>query len=186
MIIEKNRSNRELLIEFTGKILEDAYPELISSQNIRQCFENINKQGICQLNIDAILQDATVVKCDVTQDVVYDNLRRLTSGIRSSIFNSNKYLCRPNGDNLTITNNVSTRNRKIRLVIYDKERESNNRVQAGAFANKIRFEMNLTSMAQIRERLKITDNALSSVLNSTATPILDFLNKIIVGKNRMV
>ena len=47
----KKRSNRELLIEFTGKILEDAYPELISSTNIRQCFENINKLGICQLNI---------------------------------------------------------------------------------------------------------------------------------------
>lgn len=33
---------REVVIEFSGKILGKDYPKLISVETIRQCFENIN------------------------------------------------------------------------------------------------------------------------------------------------
>lgn len=194
LIISKSNLRNELIIEFTGKVLEERYPELINSGNIRQCLENINKLGICELKVDSILKDAIVTKCDVTCDVIYDDLQGLTSGIRCSIMNYNKYSCRQDSKNLTITKNVSSRNRKIRLVIYDKEKEmskSHNkdfcaRTGCDDFNGKIRFEMNLTSMAQIKEWLRIGDTTLVSVLNSSATPIVDFLNDIIAAKTEGV
>ena len=45
-IMIKNR-HKELMIEFTGKILGKRYAELISAQTIKQCFDNINALGIC-------------------------------------------------------------------------------------------------------------------------------------------
>jgi len=188
--IEKKNLKNELVIEFTGKILEERYPELISSNTIEQCLDKINELGICKLKVNSILEDATVLRCDVTCDVTYDDLRGLTAGIRVGLKNNLKFSCRRDDDNLIITNNVSTPNRKIRLVIYDKEKEMNLAKNAGYrtmrgcdnFKGKIRFELNLTSVAQIRKRLKIKDTALISVLNSSATPIIDFLNEIIVDR----
>ena len=71
LMIEKNKDRNELVIEFTGKILLDDYPQLISESTIHQCFENISKLGICKLDIDSIIKDSQVVKCDVTQDISY-------------------------------------------------------------------------------------------------------------------
>lgn len=192
--IEKKNLKNELIIEFTGKILEERYPELISSNTIERCLDKINELGICKLKVDSILEDACVLKCDVTCDVTYDDLRGLTAGIRVGLKNYLKYTCRLADDNLIITNNVSTPNRKIRLVIYDKEKEMNMAKNAGYramrecdnFKGKIRFELNLTSVAQIRKRLKIKDTTLVSVLNSSATPIIDFLNEVIVDRTKGV
>jgi hypothetical protein len=192
--IEKKNQNSELVIEFTGKILEEQYPELINSNTIKQCLTKINKLGVCELKVDSILEDAVVLKCDVTFDVNYDDLRDLTTGIRVALKNYHKYSCRLDGDNLTITNNVSTKNRKIRLVIYDKEKEMGMARNADYctmtgcdnFKGKIRFELNLNSVAQIKKRLKIKSTTLDSVLNSPATPIIDFLNEIIVDRTEGV
>ena len=130
----------------------------------------------------------------MTRDVVYNDLKGLTLSIRAGIKNYKRYSCRLDGDNLTITNNVSTNNRKIRLVIYDKAKEMRRSENASCRANtgfdvfngKIRFEMNLTSMAQIRQRLKVEDTTLMSVLNSSATPIIDFFNDILADKTEGV
>ena len=126
----------------------------------------------------------------MTCDVTYDDLRGLTAGICASLKSYIRYSCVPKGDNLIIKNNVSTPSRRIKLIIYDKEAEMRKaknvdyRAQTGCsdFKGIIRFEMNLTSMTQIRERLKLTDTTLMPVLNSSATPIIDFLNEIIVDK----
>lgn len=187
LMIEKNRDRNELVIEFTGKILLDDYPQLISELTI------INKLGICKLDIDSIIKGSQVVKCDVTQDISYKkNIKDLTSGIIDGIKNHKKYSYRQDGGNLTIKNNVSTKNRQVSLTIYDKEEEMS-RATNGAFMSSIkcperlsdsfkdkkRFEINLKSVKQIKERLHINDNRLLSILESSAQPILDFLNEII-------
>ena len=164
LYIEKNRERNELIIEFTGKILQNDYPSLINQETMRQCLYNINMLDICHLDVDHIMSDATVVKCDITQDVQYDNLQYLTTGISSSIKNHKKYTCRKDGNNITITNNVSTPNRKIRLTIYDKDNEmallknksfysSINNLNSirEYFSKKIRFELNLNSIYQIKK-----------------------------------
>ena len=77
LMIQKNREKQELIIEFTGKILLDKYPDLIGLDNIRLCLENINDLNICTLNIDEILCKSYITKCDVAIDVFYDQLGRL-------------------------------------------------------------------------------------------------------------
>ena len=172
LYIEADYFERELIIEFTGKLLKDDYPQLINKDTIYQCFQNINDMGLCNLDIEAIMKDGVVVKCDVCKDVDYPNCQELC--------------------NLEISKNVKTRGCKCRLTIYDKGREigiASNRAFLSSltdssemldyFKGKVRFELNLNSMQQIRKSLNLSDTAICSVLNSSATPIWDFVDKIV-------
>lgn len=67
-MIKIDYTKKEVVIEFSGKILGDRYPELISINNIGQCFRNIEKLGFCKFDMDLIMK-AEVVSCDVTKDI---------------------------------------------------------------------------------------------------------------------
>ena len=192
LFVEADYKDKELVIECTGKILKDDYPNLINKENIKQCLVNINQLNICTLDVVGILKDGEVVKCDVSQDVECSDCKALTKSLRASVRNFNKYLARNIGGNFVIEKNVSTKNLKRRLTIYDKGAEmmlATNRdflssvEDSGAmfdyFANKARFELNLNSKEQIRQSLGIMDTSIQSVLGSTSTPIWDFLNKVL-------
>ena len=193
LYVEADYRERELVLEFTGKILKDDYPDLINKDNIHICLKNINDLGLCTLNIDGILQDGEVVKADICQDVICLDCKALTDSIRASITNYKKYLVRNVSDNIIIEKNVQTNSYKRRLTIYDKEKElhkANNRnylsslsypeVLLDYFKNRLRFELNLKCKEQLRQSLKISDTNINSVLNCTATPIFDFLDNVLV------
>ena len=55
-------------LEFTSSILRESMKELINTETIRRCFENINKLNVVALEIDYILEHAVVCKADVTMD----------------------------------------------------------------------------------------------------------------------
>lgn len=187
--IKIDYENHESTIEFTGKILGSDYPKLISWETIRQCFENINQIGICQIDIDAMMY-SKVVTCDVTQDIIWDDTYKLAKYIKGHLINYQKYKCHLNKNgNLTIESNVITRKFKKRLIIYDKEKEmsrvgnkdfSDEYGLNGKFDNVCRFELNLNSVKQIKETLRIRDNDLNSVLRSDATPILSFIEETVI------
>ena len=192
LYIEADYKDKELVIECTGKILKDDYPNLINKENIKQCLVNINQLNICTLDVMGILKDGEVVKCDVSQDVECSDCKTLTKSLRASVRNFNKYLARNIGGNFVIEKNVSTKNLKRRLTIYDKWAEmmlatnrdflssvENSGAMLDYFANKARFELNLNSKEQIRQSLGIMDTSIQSVLGSTSTPIWDFLNKVL-------
>lgn len=177
----------EFVLEFTGKVLGADYPKLISSDTIKQCFENINNLGICKINIEAMM-NSQVVTCDVTKDIECHDISRLSAYIRGHIKNYQQFNCKERCGNVTIERNVLTRKFKKRMIIYDKGREmssAENRkfVQEygleGMFDNVCRLEMNLNSKHQIRESLGITDNTLSSVLESDANPIASFITEAV-------
>ena len=179
---------KELVIEFTGRILGKDYPKLISIQTIGQCFTAINDLGFCRLDIESLM-DADVVKCDVTKDISVDNVPQLTAFLRNHNNNYQKVLCRKmNNSNLTIEKNVTTKKLKKRMVVYDKEKEMNKSCNRqfvedngleGAFDGQCRFELNLNSKEQIRSSLGITNTKLKSVLAADANPILDFLDDVV-------
>lgn len=192
LYIEVDEADKELVIEFTGKILRDQYPELITQNNIRVCLENINALGLCLLDIDAIIRDSIVVKVDVTADIPCNNCKDLVSSLHAGISNYQKYISRRIKDNCVIDKNVQTKNRKLRLSVYDKAKEMQlvgNEAFLGTlnapdtliqyFQGKIRFELNLNSKEQIRKNLKIPNTQLIEVLNSTANPIMTFIDKAI-------
>ena len=190
--IRANYQEKELTIEFTSKILKDDCIQLINKNNIQQCLTNINQFGICTLNVEGIIADGDVVKCDVSKDVDCQDCKSLTKQLRSGVTNFQKYLPRIIGGNFVIEKNVTTKGLKKRLTIYDKGSEillATNREflasvkDKGAildyFTGKVRFELNLNSKEQIRQSLGILDTSIQSVLGSTSTPIWDFLNKVL-------
>lgn len=195
LYIEKDLMDDELVIEFTGKILGARYTELINQTNIRQCLDNINALGLCSLNTDAILKEGEVVKADVTIDAEYPDLPSLTTEIQSCVKNNERYNAYKEGDNFIVEKKVKTKNRKLRLTIYDKEKEMNlsenkrwlySFGHAAAdrmmnyFKGKVRFEMNLNSIKAIKDSLQLRDNSLTSVMSSDYNPIMPFLDKVLL------
>ena len=189
LMIKVDYQNREVVIEFSGKVLGRDYPELISIRTIGKCFENINTLGFCSLDVEAMM-DADVVKCDVTKDVKIQNVSGLTQYVRNHISNYQQYLCRKrrNG-NLNIEKNVDSSKTHKKMTIYDKEKEMHRAkneafVEADglerAFDGMCRFEMNLDSQEQIRKALHVHNTKLLTVLSADANPIADFLDKVVV------
>ena len=193
LYVEVDYLEQELVLEFTGKILKDDYPQLINKDTIRQCLFHINQLGFCILDIDGILSYGDVVKADVCCDVDYPDTQELSHLVRSSIGNYKKYLAREVGGNLIIEKNVTTKSCQQRLTIYSKEQEllrSSNRKFVeivedcdnllDSFKGKTRLELNLNSKEQLRRALHISDTSIWSVLNSDANPIWEMLDKTLV------
>lgn len=189
LIVKLDYLANEAIMEFTGKILKSGYRNLISIQTIRQCFDNINALGFCCVDIDGIMLDAQVVKCDVTKDVEGLNMKQVTTYIKSHITSYQAYQCRKlrNG-NLIIEKNVTSKKTMKRTTIYDKGKEmarANNVRFAqecdltDSFDGVCRFEMNLISKEQIRNALMVEDTGLMSVLSSSANPIYDFMAEVL-------
>lgn len=194
LLIMVDLTHGELVIEFTGKILGDRYPELITKDNIIDCLTRINDMNICRLDVDSILNDSEVVKCDVTKDVEYPRINDMRQCIKQQIVNFDKWNLRKYLNGFSINNTVSTDVRKKRLVVYDKYKEfmmdvnkdfrkslNNPSIVAEYFMGKVRFESNLNSKLQVRKQLGITDNRLLSVLNSDENPLLALIKQIVVS-----
>lgn len=190
LYIEIDYLEKELVIEFSGKILGSDYKKLISTETIRQCFENINSLGVCSIDVEAILADAIVVKCDVTQDVYCVDIPAVSAFIKGNVRSYNQFSvkCLRNG-NLTIEKNVTTRQAKKRLTIYDKGKEMNKMenkrflekydVVEEDFREVCRLEMNLNSIAQIKSTLGIANTQLMTVLTANGNPIAEFIDDIV-------
>ena len=190
LYIEIDYLENELVIEFSGKILGSDYKKLISTETIRQCFENINSLEICTLDVEAILTDAIVVKCDVTKDVNCTDVPSVSAFVRDNVRRYRQFLVKsPRNKNLIIEKNVETKGLKKRLTIYDKGKEmhkmDNQRfmekyeISAEDFKDICRFEMNLNSIAQIKASLNITDTQLMTVLTADGNPIAEFMDEIV-------
>ncbi len=191
LYVEVDYKESEVVIDFTGKILLDKYPQLINRDTIRECLENINRLGFCRLDVDMIMEQGRACSIDVTQDVTYKDCKGLCDYLRNNLCNHRKYLAQTIGDNLVIRKNVKTRANQRTLTVYDKRREllraenrefidlcGGNRFIAN-FVNKVRFELRLNSMEAIRKDLNIKDNFLTSILNSDENPLWKFVDSII-------
>ena len=191
LTIQIDYNHDELAVEFSGKVLMENYCKLINSTTIGTCIDNINKLDICKLNKEAVISNSIVVKCDVTKDVKAD-IDSVSSMIRQNIANYSKWNTKPYYKGLVIENVVSTPRYKKRLAIYDKSKElargnsekfvrslSNAQYVSDYFKDKVRFELNLNTMYQIRQFLNIPDNRLQSVLNSQANPILTVVDEAV-------
>ena len=188
LMVKIDFMQNETVVEFSGKILGHDYPKLISIDNIRDCFHNIEALGFCTFDMDLIM-GSTVVSCDVTKDVRCADIKQLKSYIRSHISNYDKYVCRAlrNG-NIILEKNVTTKRIKKRMTIYDKEAEMQKTDNISfmkdngltdEFRGVCRFEINLNTKEQIRNALHIGDTDLASVLTSTANPIKEFIEEAV-------
>jgi RNase P/RNase MRP subunit POP5 len=149
--------------------------------------------GICRLDTEAILAHGEVYKCDVTKDISSTQMQEIISQMKQSLTNYDKWTCaKYQGNGLVIYNTVKTDKCKKRLSIYDKHKElnkacnreflntiSNREKLLAYYQDKIRFELNIDTKAQIRLLLGVMDNRLHSVLSSNANPILTVFDEAI-------
>ena len=118
--IRKDFIHSECVIEFTGKILSDRYPELINRDNIRYCIEQIKALGICEIDTERLLQTAKVAKCDVTKDVASTEIKEIISQTKQNLTNYNKWEVEKYPNGICLRNKVTTDRYKKRIIIYDK------------------------------------------------------------------
>lgn len=190
--IRKDFMKNECVIEFTGKILLDRYPELINRDNIRYCIEQINSLGICEIDTNILLQTANVAKCDVTKDVTSTEIKEIISHAKQNLSNYDKWEVEKYPNGICLRNKVTTDRFKKRIVIYNKGKElkqqpnvhflqslHQSQILLDYFKNKVRFELNVSTMVQVRKLLKVAGNSLNKVLASTASPILSVIDEAI-------
>lgn len=158
--------------------------------------------GICELDIDNIIKEGQICKCDVTRDIDFNlaELPSLLTDIEHSLNNNVRWKCvrYNNGggiNGVVIHNSATTRKHKSRLCIYSKSKEFE-KIENSPFlhslhdrqsfldyySNKLRFELNLISMSQIRHCLNIESVDVMSVLGASPdpNPIYQFLDKVLV------
>ncbi len=185
--IDVNFEKDELIIEFTGKILGEKYPELISLNTIRGCFQRINALGFCEIDTEKMMS-AEVMLCDVTKDVSIPDVPSLNKFIQGHIRNYQSYVCDWRQGNLIISKGVKNNRYQRRLTIYDKQKEMNmkqgqrymdNYGIEGKYDGICRFELNLVSQEAIRNALEISGTTLLEVLQAEHNPIEGFLNNVI-------
>lgn len=199
LYIEKDIEEQEAVFEFTGKILLDDYPMLISKDTFKKCLEHIEQMGICDIDIDCIINQGEVCKIDITKDIPLDDCPKISEYLRTHLTNNKKYLSISEAGNLIIKNNVKTKGRIRRLTLYDKQKEINKACNRDFlsvlndsdklldyFQGKVRFELNLSSKEAIRKCLNIPETTLSYVLESTANPILEFIENVIQDDGQVV
>lgn len=194
LLIMVNYTHNELVLEFTGKILLDKYIHLLNKETIKDALSQINRLNICTIDVDAILKDGNVVKCDVTKDIeLCYPIDYIARYVKANLTNYDKWEITPyKKEGVTIKNKLKTKRYKKHLSIYDKLselQEAGNKQFLNClkdkeqllsyFKGKVRFELNIDTMIQIREYLNISDNSLQAVLNATTNPILDMINETI-------
>ena len=202
LYIKDNIEKRKLTIEFTSKILLDEARNLINAATIYNCFLAISRMGICDLDFENIMRFGQICKCDVTKDIYFDltELPSLVTNIGHSLNNNLRWKCERycNGggvNGVVIHNSATTRRHKSRLCIYSKSKElektENKRFRRSLqdrksfldyYSNKLRFELNLISMSQIRRYLNIKSVDIMSVLEASpdSNPIYQFLDKVLI------
>ena len=178
----------EVVLEFTGKILQEDYYKLISKDTFYQCLVNINNLGLCTLDVAAICKDTEVVQCDVTKDIIGD-IDKIQTTIKTNISNYNRWIVKQYSNGIVIENIASTSRHKKRVVIYDKYKEllmANNRdlldvIDVEKFKDTIRFELNVKSKEQIRKLFNIDNNNINSVLYSSENPIFSVIDQALIN-----
>ena len=193
LLIMVDETDNELMLKFSGKILLDDYPRLISQETIMLCFEEINRTGLIKVDGKAILEDSEVTACDVTKDVYLPGFAKVRRNIKQSRSSNDRWCAKAwiNGG-LSLEKVVTTRECQQRLILYDKAKEL--RLKKNGmflqmlhdrdsleqyFTDKVRFEENIYTEEGIRDLLDVADTRLTTVLASKANPILTVFDEAV-------
>ena len=193
LFIAVSYPEKKLTIEFSSKILLEDYSKLISKYTIKKCLENINKLGICKIDVDSILKTGCFTNLHVTQDTNYELTDKVLNVLNDNVKNYRRfkwshYL----NQGITFTRDVISNDCKESITLYNKEKEIvssannrrflnslNNKTEIiGYFREKTRFEIRLSNQNKIKDYLDICDTKIETVLNSTSNPILKQFNKV--------
>ena len=177
LYIHANRQSKRMTIEFSSKLLLEDYPLLISEDTFPQALRNIERLGICKLNVEAIIEDCSFNKLHATKDVdmeltesILDTLNLCTGDYRR--YKWQRYM----NEGICFKKDVKTRDCQEELNIYNKEVEiltgknkpflkmvSNPTEILEYYQKKTRFELKMETKRKIRNKLKIHHTIMSCV-----------------------
>ena len=192
LFIGVSYTKQSMTIEFSSKILWDDYPKLITKDTFRQCLDNLNQLGICEIDAEAISKDCCFSIIHVTSDfpmeLTDDKLDTLSiSADDYKRYNWKHY----EKSGITFSKDVKSEDCKEEIKIYNKEKEmeieknkkflarleDTDTVKEYFKENNTRFEIILKG-DKIKKYLDIPNTHVDNVFNSKANPILLQFNKI--------
>jgi hypothetical protein len=188
-----NKKTDRATVEFTSKILGDRCVELISINNIQECFRRIHESGVCYIEVEKISAEAVVSRLDITIDMELPMTDAMKTILQMALIDSKKWESKiRKRDGIDIRKDVkSDSRRKERLSFYNKGREIKlsknkpflNSLSSGGrvtehFQNKTRVEYNLSSGSMVKEVLQIENLELMTVLACRLNPIARLCDRI--------
>lgn len=183
-------TSQSLTLEFSSKILLEDYPKLITRSTFKQCLENLNKLGVCTLDIDAICEDCYFAKVHITRDLEYELSDNVLDNLNLCVGNYRRYKWkRYRKEGIRYSKDVKSKDCTESIVIYDKEQELETNKDflsfldepdkvVNYFQRKSRFEMELSTPAKICKALNINTTHIDNVFSSQENPLLTQFNKI--------
>lgn len=190
LFIGINYNSQSLTLEFSSKVLLDDYPKLITRTTLRQCLENINKLGICRIDVNNIINDCYFDKIHITRDVDYYLTNDVFTSLNSCVGDYRRYKWEHyEGEGIRYTKDVKSNSCKESIVIYNKEKEivKNKNFLSKLndpdsiikyFKDKVRFEMELKNSKQICKSLNISSTHINYIFGTQVNPLLVQFNKI--------
>ena len=192
LYIAISKPQQTLTLEFSSKILGEDYPKLISKHTIRQCLENINKLGICLIDVEGILQTGCVTSADVTKDVHATLSDETLQALSIWVKNYRRYKWDYyDSEGIDFIRDVKSSKCKECIRIYRKEKEiikPKNKDFLSILPNKwevvkqfngvTRFEVKLETIGKVRSYLNLRDTYINEVLNAEANLILTMYDRV--------
>jgi hypothetical protein len=171
-------------IEFSAKILKEDYFDLININNIEKVIENVNGKGI---SFNENFVNGELHRIDVANLLKMDNSIDIYLSVLQSYKSNHKYDVKPyKYQGIQFVRDVTTNERKDRLICYDKYREIKrdkrltDYININDFYNHLKVESNLRHFLQMRKYFK-TDNKkikLIDALNSNIPVNFNFLKDV--------
>lgn len=171
-------------LEMSAKILKENYFSLININTIENALQNVNASGLVQLDIPSSVENAQVLRCDVTTDLHIQDIPKHLRSLAAYGMNK-KYECKVYPSSVVFNRNVTTPALREYQTFYckvtdmrKKDRELLKYVSIKDAKNVLRCESRYANFQQIRNAIEGTDLSLLSVLQSEAKPNLKIFNRI--------
>lgn len=185
----------KVIIKGSAKLLRDNYIEGINNNTLDQFIDTISKYSGITFDGDGV-NEMKVLSCDVTNQVHLNDLKSwneikliLHASCINPKFSIANYQRKGNKGIVITGKQASEKNRLICYPKYDEVTMSRNKdfilslsdpqKYLSSVKNVIRNELNITSKRSLTKRLKLIDNSLQSVLNSSEAPSYNFIKNII-------
>ena len=197
LYINANYSTMIMTIEFSSKLLLEAYPQLISVETFKSCLMNIEKLGICKLDEEKIVHDCLFSKLHITRDLPLNLTSKILDALNARTHNYRRYLWeRYENHAIKFSNDIISKKHKEELIIYNKGKEiiqgknslflntlDNKEEIVAYFSDKTRFEVKLESRRKIKDELKITEASYKAIFELEDNIVLRQFDKLFAKRS---
>lgn len=197
LYISANFQTKRMIIEFSSKLLLEAYPQLISIETFKECLMNIEKLGICKLDEEKIMDDCLFSKLHITRDIPLNLTPKILDTLNACTNNYRRYTWkRYENHAIRFTSDIISTKHKEEFIIYNKGKEITQRKNSSFlnmlankeeivayFSDKTRFEVKLESRRKIKDELKIADTSFKTIFELEDNVVLRKFDKLFAKKS---